>query len=106
MDYHRHALEFTSIEEATDPNFKPSYSFCKECGFVPTQFVAPNRVLETVPEPKLNDFYAAWLVKHNAPEDHPHRELFDKLVETITALEQFAKAPMQAYTPEPEEFTR
>ena len=35
-------------------------------------------------EQKLKDLYEAWLTKHNAPDEHPHRELYDMLVGAIT----------------------
>ena len=38
-------------------------------------------------ETELKALYAAWLAKHNAPDAHPHRELFDMLVGSITAAE-------------------
>ena len=37
-------------------------------------------------EEQLKDRYAAWLAKHNAPDAHPHRELFDMLVAEIHTL--------------------
>lgn len=39
-------------------------------------------------KPTLEDLYRAWLTKHNAPDTHPHRELYDMLVGAITEVEQ------------------
>jgi hypothetical protein len=38
-------------------------------------------------ENELKAFYAAWLAKHNAPDEHPHRELFDMLVGAVVKVE-------------------
>ena len=38
----------------------------------------------------LKSFYEAWLAKHNAPSEHPHRELFGRLVDEIAMLREDA----------------